>query len=31
MQNKNRLTNVENKEVTSGKREVGRSKLGVWD
>ena len=32
MQNKDRLANVENKkEVASGKKEVGRSKLRVWD
>ena len=32
LQNRNRLTDIENKlVVTSWKREVGRGKIGVWD
>ena len=32
MQNRNRLTDIENKLlVTKGEREGGRGKLGVWD
>ena len=32
MQNRNRLTDMENKlVVTKGKRERGRDKKGVWD
>ena len=32
MQNRNRLTDIENKlVVTKGEREGGKDKLGVWD
>ena len=32
MQNRNRLTDVENKlGVTEGAKPVGRDKLGLWD
>ena len=32
MQNRNRLTDIENKlRVTKGERWEGRDKLGVWD
>ena len=32
MQNRNRLTDIENKLVfTEGKKPVGRGKSGVWD
>ena len=32
MQNRNRLTDTENKlVVTSEEKEVGRGKLGIWD
>ena len=32
MQNRNRLTDIENKlVVTKGEREGGRGKIGVWD
>ena len=32
MQNRNRLTDIENKLVASkGKRDEGSDKLGVWD
>ena len=31
MENRDRLTDIENKVVTKGQREVGRDKLAVWD
>ena len=31
MEHRDRLTDIENKVVTKGQREVGRDKLAVWD